>query len=153
MGQGPGLLAAPTLFAARYPGSLFHARPMEVLPGHGHPTNMEQVRRYSRATLEDLRDRIGAHLHEGGGLAEAYCVDPIRRPERLCPSRHLRRAGQQEGGPRPRAKGVRGRRAPRDSERAPLIAEQPARLRLDGDEVDQGGHADMAFALLDLALI
>ena len=76
MGQSPGLLAAPTLFAARYPGSLFHARPVEVLPGHGHPTNMDRVRRYSRDCLVDLRDRIGAHLHEGGGLTEAYYSVP-----------------------------------------------------------------------------
>ena len=76
MGQSPGLLAAPTLFAARYPGSLFHARPVEVLPGHGHPTNMDRVRRYSRDCLVDLRDRIGAQIHEGGGLTEAYYSVP-----------------------------------------------------------------------------
>lgn len=46
-----------------------------VIPGHGHPTNMDQVRRYTKGYLEYLRAQIGAHLDEGGGLAEAYYVD------------------------------------------------------------------------------
>ena len=46
-----------------------------VIPGHGHPTNMDQVRRYTRDYLVFLRKRIGAHLENGGGLAEAYYVD------------------------------------------------------------------------------
>ena len=46
-----------------------------VIPGHGHPTNMDQVRRYTKDYLEYLRAQIGAHLDEGGGLAEAYYVD------------------------------------------------------------------------------
>lgn len=46
-----------------------------VIPGHGHPTNMDQVRRYTRDYLIFLREKIGAHLEEGGGLAEAYYVD------------------------------------------------------------------------------
>ena len=46
-----------------------------VIPGHGHPTNMDQVRRYTRDYLVYLREQIGAHLDAGGDLAEAYYVD------------------------------------------------------------------------------
>ena len=46
-----------------------------VIPGHGHPTNMAQVRRYTRDYLLHLRTVIGAHLEDGGNLAEAYYVD------------------------------------------------------------------------------
>ena len=46
-----------------------------VIPGHGHPTNMDQVRRYTHDYLVYLREQIGAHLDAGGGLAEAYYVD------------------------------------------------------------------------------
>lgn len=46
-----------------------------VIPGHGHPTNMAQVRRYTRDYLIWLRARIGEHLDNGGGLADAYYVD------------------------------------------------------------------------------
>ncbi|MFX0542439.1 MBL fold metallo-hydrolase [Roseovarius sp. S4756] len=46
-----------------------------VIPGHGHPTNMDQVRRYTKDYLVYLREQVGAVLDEGGGLAEAYYVD------------------------------------------------------------------------------
>ena len=46
-----------------------------VIPGHGHPTNMDQVRRYTRDYLVYLREQIGAHLDAGGDLADAYYVD------------------------------------------------------------------------------
>lgn len=46
-----------------------------VIPGHGHPTNMAQVRRYTRDYLIYLREKVGAHLEEGGDLASAYYVD------------------------------------------------------------------------------
>ncbi|GIT86686.1 MBL fold metallo-hydrolase [Roseobacter sp. OBYS 0001] len=46
-----------------------------VIPGHGHPTNMDQVRRYTLDYLVYLRGQVGALLEEGGGLAEAYYVD------------------------------------------------------------------------------
>ncbi|PUB18930.1 MBL fold metallo-hydrolase [Yoonia sediminilitoris] len=46
-----------------------------VIPGHGHPTNMDQVRKYTKGYLEYLRGKIGEHLDSGGGLAEAYYVD------------------------------------------------------------------------------
>jgi len=46
-----------------------------VIPGHGHPTNMAQVRRYTRDYLIWIRARIGEHIENGGDLAEAYYVD------------------------------------------------------------------------------
>jgi glyoxylase-like metal-dependent hydrolase (beta-lactamase superfamily II) len=49
--------------------------PTYVIPGHGHPTNLAQVTRFTRDYLVDLREKIGAHLDEGGDLAGAYYVD------------------------------------------------------------------------------
>ncbi len=46
-----------------------------VIPGHGHPTNMDQVRRYTKDYLVYLREQVGAHLEAGGGLEDAYYVD------------------------------------------------------------------------------
>jgi glyoxylase-like metal-dependent hydrolase (beta-lactamase superfamily II) len=46
-----------------------------VIPGHGHPTNMAQVTRYTTDYLKDLRAKIGEHIDNGGELAEAYYVD------------------------------------------------------------------------------
>ena len=46
-----------------------------VIPGHGHPTNMDQVRRYTRDYLIYLRTRIQEHMDADGDLAEAYYVD------------------------------------------------------------------------------
>ncbi|MEQ8293245.1 MAG: MBL fold metallo-hydrolase [Roseovarius sp.] len=46
-----------------------------VIPGHGHPTNMAQVRRYTRDYLVYLRGKIRAHIDAGGELADAYYVD------------------------------------------------------------------------------
>ena len=53
-----------------------------VIPGHGHPTNMDQVRRYTKDYLVYLRARIREHLEKGGTLADAYYVDQS-------PYRHL----------------------------------------------------------------
>ena len=46
-----------------------------VIPGHGHPTNMAQVRRYTRDYLVYLRGKIREHLDNGGELSDAYYVD------------------------------------------------------------------------------
>lgn len=46
-----------------------------VIPGHGHPTNMDQVRRYTHDYLVYLRGKIGELIENGDGLAEAYYVD------------------------------------------------------------------------------
>lgn len=53
-----------------------------VIPGHGHPTNMDQVRRYTKGYLEYLRAQIRAHIDNGGELSDAYYVDQT-------PYRHL----------------------------------------------------------------
>jgi glyoxylase-like metal-dependent hydrolase (beta-lactamase superfamily II) len=46
-----------------------------VIPGHGHPTNMDQVRRYTRDYLAYIRGKIGEHIDAGGDLTDAYYVD------------------------------------------------------------------------------
>lgn len=46
-----------------------------VIPGHGHPTNMAQVRRYTHDYLVYLREKIGEHIDNGGDLTDAYYVD------------------------------------------------------------------------------
>lgn len=46
-----------------------------VIPGHGHPTNMAQVRRYTRDYLVYLRAKIKEHMDKGGTLKDAYYVD------------------------------------------------------------------------------
>ena len=52
--------------------------PTYVIPGHGHPTNFAQVKRYTYDYLVDLREKIGAHIDDGGDLAGAYYVDQER---------------------------------------------------------------------------
>ncbi len=49
-----------------------------VIPGHGHPTNMGTVTIGTVGYLRDLREKVGAHLDEGGDLAGAYYVDQTR---------------------------------------------------------------------------
>ena len=46
-----------------------------VIPGHGHPTNMDMVRQETKGYLEYLRGKIADLIDEGEGLAEAYYVD------------------------------------------------------------------------------
>ena len=46
-----------------------------VVPGHGHPTNMAQVRRFTKDYLIHLRSRIREHIDQGGELDKAYYVD------------------------------------------------------------------------------
>ncbi|MEH6543616.1 MAG: MBL fold metallo-hydrolase [Porticoccaceae bacterium] len=46
-----------------------------VIPGHGHPTNMDQVRRYTKDYLVYLRSEVGKLLEEGGDLQDAYRID------------------------------------------------------------------------------
>ncbi|MBN2631877.1 MAG: MBL fold metallo-hydrolase [Rhodobacteraceae bacterium] len=49
--------------------------PTYIVPGHGHPTNLAQVTRFTRDYLVDLRSKIAAHIEAGGDLAGAYYVD------------------------------------------------------------------------------
>jgi len=46
-----------------------------VIPGHGHPTSMDQVRRYTHDYLIYLRGKIAEHIDAGGDLAKSYYVD------------------------------------------------------------------------------
>lgn len=46
-----------------------------VIPGHGHPTNMAQVKRYTHDYLVYLRKKIKQVLDRGGSLKDAYYVD------------------------------------------------------------------------------
>ncbi|MFN3723186.1 MAG: MBL fold metallo-hydrolase [Paracoccaceae bacterium] len=55
--------------------ALMPLNPTYIIPGHGHPTNLAQVTRYTRDYLLDLRQIIGAHIEDGGDLAGAYYVD------------------------------------------------------------------------------
>ena len=49
-----------------------------VIPGHGHPTNMAQVRRYTRDYLKFLRAEVQALLDAGDDLQAAYLIDQSR---------------------------------------------------------------------------
>ena len=49
--------------------------PIYVIPGHGHPTNMDQVRKYTRNYLVYLREKIGTFIENGGELKDSYYVD------------------------------------------------------------------------------
>ncbi len=46
-----------------------------VIPGHGHPTNIAQVRRYTRDYLVYLRGKVRALIDRGGSLQDAYAID------------------------------------------------------------------------------
>lgn len=46
-----------------------------VIPGHGGPTDMATVRRWTRDYLVDLRARIAEVLERGGSLEDAYRID------------------------------------------------------------------------------
>ncbi|MEZ5450108.1 MAG: MBL fold metallo-hydrolase [Thiolinea sp.] len=46
--------------------------PQTIIPGHGAPTNLAEVTRYTRDYLKDMREQIGAILEQGGSLQDAY---------------------------------------------------------------------------------
>jgi len=46
-----------------------------IVPGHGDPTDFEQVDTYTRGYLEYLRGKVAELLDEGGTLADAYNID------------------------------------------------------------------------------
>jgi len=46
-----------------------------VIPGHGGPTDMATVRRWTRDYLVDLRARVAEVLARGGSLDDAYKID------------------------------------------------------------------------------
>jgi glyoxylase-like metal-dependent hydrolase (beta-lactamase superfamily II) len=46
-----------------------------VIPGHGDPTTMDVVTRYTRDYLVDLRRQIAQLLDDGGTLADIHKID------------------------------------------------------------------------------
>ena len=46
-----------------------------VIPGHGEPTNMQEVTKYTRDYLVYIREEIAKIIEEGGGLQDAYKID------------------------------------------------------------------------------
>ena len=46
-----------------------------VIPGHGEPTDMATVRKYTRDYLVYLREKIAEVIDNGGALQEAYEID------------------------------------------------------------------------------
>jgi dienelactone hydrolase/glyoxylase-like metal-dependent hydrolase (beta-lactamase superfamily II) len=46
-----------------------------VIPGHGGPTDMATVRKYTRDYLVYLREKVGEVIENGGALQEAYEID------------------------------------------------------------------------------
>jgi glyoxylase-like metal-dependent hydrolase (beta-lactamase superfamily II) len=49
-----------------------------VIPGHGHPTNMAQVRRYTKDYLVFIRGEVQKLLDDGEDLEAAYNIDQSR---------------------------------------------------------------------------
>jgi len=49
--------------------------PLIVIPGHGSPTTLDVVDKWTRGYLEHMREQIGALLDDGGSLIDAYQVD------------------------------------------------------------------------------
>ena len=46
-----------------------------VVPGHGGPTNMQEVTRYTRDYVAYMRSEVAKILDEGGELTEVYNID------------------------------------------------------------------------------
>jgi glyoxylase-like metal-dependent hydrolase (beta-lactamase superfamily II) len=46
-----------------------------VIPGHGEPTDMATVRKYTRDYLVYLREKVGEVIENGGTLQDAYAID------------------------------------------------------------------------------
>ena len=46
-----------------------------IVPGHGTPTIMTEVTRYTRDYLAYMRERIGALIENGGTLEDIYSID------------------------------------------------------------------------------
>lgn len=50
-------------------------KPAFLIPGHGEPTTMEEVTKYTKDYLVHMREKVGEIIEEGGTLEEAYNVD------------------------------------------------------------------------------
>lgn len=46
-----------------------------IIPGHGGPTDMATVRKWTRDYLAQLREKVAQLLNRGGSLADAYTLD------------------------------------------------------------------------------
>ena len=46
-----------------------------IVPGHGHPTTIEVVEKWTIGYLQHMRLAIGTILDEGGSLIDAYSID------------------------------------------------------------------------------
>ena len=46
-----------------------------VIPGHGAPTNMVEVRKYTRDYVAYMRAQLGKLISDGGSLQDAYKID------------------------------------------------------------------------------
>ncbi len=46
-----------------------------VVPGHGEPTNMQEVTKYTVDYLKYMREQVAQVLDDGGSLIEAYKID------------------------------------------------------------------------------
>ena len=49
--------------------------PEIVIPGHGEPTTLDEVTKYTKGYLTYMRGQIGELIEEGGDLQSAYLVD------------------------------------------------------------------------------
>lgn len=49
--------------------------PKIVVPGHGHPTDLAEIRRYTHDYLQYLVDEVNAILESDGDLSDAYAID------------------------------------------------------------------------------
>ena len=49
--------------------------PKVIIPGHGGPTQLAEVTRYTVGYLKYMREAIGTIIEDGGMLQDAYGVD------------------------------------------------------------------------------
>ena len=54
---------------------LVQLQPNVVIPGHGGPTDVETVRRYTQGYLQFLSGEVAAILEDDGDLTDAYAID------------------------------------------------------------------------------
>ncbi|MGI9400761.1 MAG: rhodanese-like domain-containing protein [Rhizobiaceae bacterium] len=50
-------------------------KPKYIIPGHGGPTNLAKVTKYTRDYLTYMREKVGELLDKGGDLHDAYKID------------------------------------------------------------------------------
>ncbi len=50
-------------------------QPQVIIPGHGSPTDLAEVTKYTRDYLVYMRTQVGEIIEQGGGLQDAYAID------------------------------------------------------------------------------